>query len=188
MKTKIVICFTGPSGIGKTSYINRLISKYDFASPITATTRQKRDDDKEGHYLYVDEALFKSMLNNGCLLEWDQYSYYFYGIIRQNFEELLSKNFSGVVLDLTPDSCRNLIKMVPDAIIIALLPNDFSCLRRQLINRNTQTMEEIQSRLDLLNDYMDKIDSLICNRIYVGFSPESWDSCFLEIEKIIFSP
>ncbi|MEK7527284.1 MAG: hypothetical protein AAB537_02650 [Patescibacteria group bacterium] len=182
-----VVCFVGPSGVGKTSYAKRLVEKHNFTLPTVVTTRQQRSDDDGKHYLYVTESIFIEMINSGSFLEWDRYSGHYYGTPLQSVEEMLNSGcYHGIVLDLTPDGCRKVKEKMPTTIIIALLPDDPAWLFKRLTSRNSQSPEEIQTRMNLLKSYLDDIESLICNRIYANFSPDSWDKTFEAIKQVVF--
>lgn len=184
MKTRgKVICFVGPSGVGKTSYTKRLIGKYNFGLPTVVTTRQPRSDD-DGRYLYVTDPTFIEMVSSDYFLEWDRYSDYYYGTLLRSVEEFAnSVHHCGVILDLTPRGCRKVKKLIPTAIVIALLPDDPAWLFERLISRSSQSLEEIQRRTNLLKGYLDEVELLNCTKIYASFSPESWDKTFEAVEK-----
>jgi guanylate kinase len=187
MQSKVV-CFVGPSGVGKTSYAKRLVKKYGLAVPTVITTRQRRSDDGE-NYQYVSESTFLEMVKLGSFLEWDRYLNYYYGTLAQSVKEIInSKHPSGIILDLTPVGCQKVKKLMPSAVVIALLPDNPEWLIERLISRNSQISEEIQLRTKLLNSYLDEVNSLACKKVYASFSADSWDDTFEAIEKIVFKP
>lgn len=187
MKTRgRVVCLVGPSGVGKTSYAKRLVKKYGFAMPIVITTRQRRSDDSE-NYQYASESTFLEMINLGFFLEWDRYSNYYYGTLARSVEEVISsEHHCGVILDLTPAGCQKVKEVIPFAVIVALLPDDPIWLFKRLIDRNSQSPEEIHMRTKLLNNYLNEVNSLTCKKVYASFSSDSWDSTFEAIENIVF--
>lgn len=177
-----VICFIGPSGVGKTSFANRLAKKYSFVLPAVVTTRQKRLDD-DGRYQYVNETAFSEMVNSNLFIEWDKYLNYYYGTLLESVEK---HRKYGMVLDLTPNGCRKVVEAISSAIVIALLPDNPAWLFNRLIGRNSQSQKEIKMRTNLLESYLNEIDLLDCKKVYVSFSPDSWDKTFETIEKIVF--
>jgi len=185
MKSKKIICLTGPSGIGKTSYKEKLIKKYKFLSPTVVTTRPKRIDDN--NYIYVSKKLFSKMIKNKLFIEWDEYINNYYGVLFSSFEKLLKlKNTKGIILDLTPQGCIKIKQEQPSTIIIALLPDDSEWLLKRLEERNLQLPNEILERNYILNDYIKEVKKLSCNIVYVSYSENSWEPTFKKIEKIIF--
>lgn len=154
--------------------------------PIVATTRQRRPDDGN-HYQYISEQNFMEMINSNVFLEWDKYSNYYYGTIAKSVKKLINmKCYQGIVFDLTPIGCIKVKKVMPTAIIIALLPDNPEWLLARLMGRDSQSPEEIQARTSLLCNYLNEIDLLNCKKVYASFSPESWDKTFEEIKKNIF--
>lgn len=181
-----IVCLVGPSGIGKTFFANRLVEKHNFALPVVATTRTRRPDDDE-HYYYVSKADFMKMANSSCFLEWDYYSNYYYGTLARSVEELANnEKHPGVVLDLTPTGCIKVKEVISTAFVIALLPDDPTWLTQRLLDRNSQPTREIQARMDMLRGYLDQIDQLACQKVYVSFSPDTWESSFEMVEAIVF--
>lgn len=185
-KIKKIVCLVGPSGVGKTSYANRLVDKYNFSLPTIFTTRQPRSDDGT-HYRYVSKSVFMEMVRLGKFLEWDRYIDYYYGTDAKSVYRVTKcRKNSAIVLDLTPNGCRKVIMSEPSAIVIAILPDDPTWLFERLKRRNSQSIEEIEVRTNLLRQYLNDVNSLTCQKTYASFSPDSWDSTFQAIERIIF--
>lgn len=65
---KRIIAITGPSGAGKTTLGNNLKSKYGYAIPSQATTRNPRSDDLPGAYTYLSHDEFREYADNGEFL------------------------------------------------------------------------------------------------------------------------
>ncbi|MGN6249052.1 MAG: guanylate kinase, partial [Ginsengibacter sp.] len=68
-----IILITAPSGSGKTSIVNHLMKKFpQLAFSVSATTRQPRDNEKDGkHYYFISEEEFREKIHNKEFLEWE---------------------------------------------------------------------------------------------------------------------
>lgn len=66
------------------------------------------------------------------------------------------------------------------------MPDNPDWLFERLISRNSQPIEEIQKRINLVQDYIHETESIICEKVYTSFHPDSWDKTFKIIENIIF--
>ncbi|MFA6470352.1 MAG: AAA family ATPase, partial [Bacteroidota bacterium] len=120
---KKTVCLIGPSGVGKSFYAKLLVKELDFARPKTITTRKARPDDD--NHIYVSSEEFQGMIRNRKLLEWDEYSGNYYGIMLDEFRNLLlDENNNGVVMDLTLNGCRQVMELYGEVMVIALLPDD----------------------------------------------------------------
>ena len=71
---------SGPSGSGKTTIIKRLLEELDLEFSVSATTRAPRPGERDGvDYFFMPEQSFKSLIEEGGLLEWATYNGNFYG-------------------------------------------------------------------------------------------------------------
>ncbi|MCL5781921.1 MAG: AAA family ATPase [Patescibacteria group bacterium] len=181
-----IVCLVGPSGVGKTSFTRRLTERYDLRLPTVVTTRKARIDD-DGRYKYVTEEEFVSMIGQDYFLEWDKYMDYYYGTPMHCIPGMATCSLDRIMLlDLTPKGCLKVRTKFPDALIIALLPDDPTWLETRLIGRNSQPMSEIKARVRLLHEYLAEIERLPdCKKVFVSFSPESWDRTSEEIASLI---
>ena len=58
---KLVVCCTGQSGSGKSTFIKKFLSTEDFHNLKSATTRPMREDEADGReYYFRDEDYFKT--------------------------------------------------------------------------------------------------------------------------------
>ena len=184
---KRIVCLSGPSGVGKTSYIKRLTKKYNFLLPQTVTTRKKRDDDGP-HYRYIDKEEFIEMTYKKYFAEWDEYLGHYYGTSMASIDNILqAKNSAGCILDITPKSCLDIKNLYPNALIISLLPDNPEWLLTRLQKRNNQPLEEIIQRMETVQSIVQNSLQLGENLVYANYSEDSWDETFAQIETIIFN-
>lgn len=181
---KEAVCFIGPSGVGKSYYAKLLVKKHNFARPKTITTRKARSDDDNHIYLRPEE--FMGLIASGRLLEWDEYSGNYYGIMLDEFQSLiLDEKNNGVVMDLTLNGCRQVKELYKEAIAIALLPDDVSWLKKRLVERGVNGIDEIEKRMKISEKDIDVIGKMDASVVYCRFEPENTDEVLGDIVRAI---
>ncbi len=66
----LVFVLSGPSGVGKSSLIERLkLDQFPITHCVTATTRPRRQGEEHGvHYYFLSEAEYDHLLESGQFL------------------------------------------------------------------------------------------------------------------------
>jgi len=149
----LVICVSGPSGVGKGTIIKRVMAmRPNVAHSISVTTRAPRPGETDGvDYYFRDEAAFRQMLDHGEILESDYYCGNYYGTPLSPLEQLVSQGID-VLLDITVPGSISIMKNYPEAISLFLLPPSFTELQRRLEKRGTEDAEVMQRRLQKARD------------------------------------
>ncbi|MFO7883087.1 MAG: guanylate kinase [Kosmotogaceae bacterium] len=144
----IPFIITGPSGVGKTSIIKKVLEKFDdFIFSVSYTTRPKRKDEKEGvDYYFISEDEFKKLVKTGELLEWAEVHGYLYGTSASYVKKRLEDGIS-VILDIDVQGALNVLKKIDDIVSIFISPPSFEVLKERLIKRGTEKHEDISRRL-----------------------------------------
>ncbi|OGX07178.1 MAG: hypothetical protein A2Z88_01980 [Omnitrophica WOR_2 bacterium GWA2_47_8] len=185
MFDKPLVAFIGPSGVGKTSFSNRLILEHGFAQADVAHTRPSRIDDGPHHH-FVDDVTFSRLEQGGAFLEVDTFTSYRYGTLAASVRVLLADlKVSGVLLDLTPHGYDQVQAVYPDVVGIALVPDDPSWLKKRLKFRGAESAQDQEKREALLDAYLKSVLRLDISRITVSFEPATWDVTFLEILRLL---
>ena len=148
-KSGILLCVSGPSGVGKGTVIRRLRElRPGLVHSISATTRPMRPGEVDGvSYHFVTRERFEQMISSGEVLEYDEYCGNYYGTPLTSLLDSLSEG-ADVVMDVTVPGSLSVIDRMPEAVSIFLLPPSFSELRRRLENRGTERPEEMERRLE----------------------------------------
>lgn len=145
-KQGILLIISGPSGVGKGSVIKKLCCLKGFSVSISATTREKRNLEKDGvDYFFITKEEFKNNIKNKEMLEYNEYCGNFYGTIKNKLLEMLKKN-DVVLLEVDVNGALNVSKRL-EAVKIFLLPPSFEELEKRLKGRKTETEISLKNRL-----------------------------------------
>lgn len=151
-KGKLLV-LSGPSGVGKGTVLGELMNRRDdMCFSVSATTRRPREGEVDGvSYFFVSKERFEEMIRNNELLEYAQFVSNSYGTPRAYVEQQLEKGMN-VILDIEVQGARNIVKMIPDAVTVYMIPPSYEELERRLRGRGTETEEQIQGRLQTAID------------------------------------
>ncbi len=144
-----VLVFSGPSGSGKSSIINYLLSEIDKAIfSVSTTSRPKRENEIEGiDYNFVSKEEFEKLIQEGKLLEYEENHGNYYGTRKDLVEEALQFG-KLVIFDVDTRGRKNLHKYFSDIMISVFITTPSKeILEDRLRKRGTETEEEIQRRL-----------------------------------------
>ena len=142
------IIVSSPSGAGKNSVCDAVVEKCpDVIYSISYTTRPIRTTEQDGiDYHFVSEEKFKKMIEEDAFLEWAQYLGHFYGTSKKMVEETISRKMF-IILAIETKGALQFMKRRPDALSIFIFPPSMKELERRLINRKTETADEIKIRM-----------------------------------------
>jgi guanylate kinase len=147
-KNKLSIVVSAPSGAGKTTIINRLLSednKCEFV--ISTTTRQQRNGEIDGQsYYFASVEDFKEKIQNNELIEWSLVHKNYYGITKKEFDRIISIG-KIPLFDVDVQGAEKLKKILIGAAFIFIIPPSMEILSRRLRNRGTDTEEQINIRI-----------------------------------------
>ncbi len=149
----ILLCVSGPSGVGKGALISKVLSiRPDMKHSVSVTTRQPRPGEIDGvSYHFRSREVFLEMLGQKQILEHDEYLGNYYGTPRRPIEERMEQGLD-TIMDITVPGTLNTMKLIPDAVSIFLLPPSMEELRRRLTTRGTEPKEVIDERLRVALD------------------------------------
>ena len=144
-----LIVVSGPSGAGKSTVISRLMRENpDIVFSVSATTRAPREGEVDGkNYYFVTREKFKSMVDNGELLEHAEYVGNCYGTPKAPVFESI-ENGKSVVFDIEVQGAAQIKQQCPEAILIFVVPSDLSQIEKRLRARKTDSEEKIRGRLE----------------------------------------
>ena len=145
----LMFILSSPSGAGKTTLADRLLSKDgELALSISATTRQRRPGEVHGQdYYFVSEEEFFQMRDNNEFLEWANVFGNYYGTPRGLVEETL-KQGKDVLFDIDWQGAQQLDEAAgEDVVKVFVLPPSRTELEKRLRRRAQDPEEVVQKRM-----------------------------------------
>ena len=142
----MIIIFSGPSGVGKSTIINNLSNDFNFYFSTSHTTRPQRESEIEGKdYYFISEEEFNSMISNDEFLECERYGSYYYGTSKKELER---DDF--IVLDLEVNGATKLLASNDSYIGIFIDIDDNVLIER--LNERGHDDQFIQERMNLAKE------------------------------------
>jgi guanylate kinase len=178
-----LIVVAAPSGAGKTTIVRHLLKTFDFlAFSVSAATRAQRAHETDGKdYYFLSAEDFKAKIADNAFVEWEEvYQNQFYGTLKSEVERIWQMD-KHVIFDIDVNGALNIKKSYPDdTLLVFIKPPSPAILFQRLRDRNTETPESLQRRIDKAAvelAYEDKFDVVIVN--------DDLEKALLEAENIV---
>ena len=145
-----LVVLAGPTAVGKGTVSTYIRENYpDVHLSVSATTRAPRPGEVNGvNYYFVGDAEFDRLIETGQMLETATvHNAFRYGTPRAPLDEALAAGKS-VLLEIDLQGARSVRKVMPEAVLVFLLPPTWEELVRRLIGRGTEDIAEQQRRLE----------------------------------------
>jgi guanylate kinase len=159
-KNALVVVISGPSGVGKDVMIDRMIEtgQIGIHFTVTATTRHPRPGEQDGvnhHFVAVDD--FINMIAASELLEWAQVDDNYYGVPKKQVRDALAEG-KHVVMRVDVQGAKRLRELMPEALLIFIIPPSLEVLRKHLVKRGVNSDTEMEQRLAAATEEIEKSD------------------------------
>ena len=148
MKKATLVVLSSPSGGGKTTICRKILKKHkDYLYSVSATTRTKRKNEKEGKdYFFLSENQFNRVRKKKELVEWAKVHGEYYATLKK-FVDQTEREGKTALFVLDVQGGMAIKKKYPESVLIFLLPPSLEELKRRLIQRGTDNTGEIKKRL-----------------------------------------
>jgi len=144
----LLIVISAPSGAGKTTLCNALVSRFPaLKESISYTTRQPRQGEQDGvDYHFVSVERFKQMIAENGFAEWAEVHGNFYGTAIATLEQARIDGID-ILLDIDCQGARILKDRGINGLFVFVLPPSMAELRRRLESRSSDAREVIERRI-----------------------------------------
>jgi guanylate kinase len=165
----LVFILSGPSGVGKSTLIERLkLDGFPITYSVTATTRPRRQGEEHGvHYYFVTDSEYDALLEAEQFLEHAVvHNLYRYGIPLHSIRDGLRRG-QDVILAPDVQGASTVRWKLPNAITVFLRPASLDELVPRLVARGTESPEERRIRMATAEREMERVseyDYVIVNQ------------------------
>ena len=165
----ILVVVSGFSGAGKGTLMKRLMEKYDnYALSVSATTRDPRPGEEHGReYFFHTKKEFEELILEDALIEYAQYVDNYYGTPKAYVEKQLNVG-KDVILEIEIQGALKVKKKMPNTLLLFVTPPNAEELKHRLVNRGTESLEVIESRLSRASEEakgMSEYDYILINDV-----------------------
>ena len=169
-KGKMIIV-SAPSGSGKSTIVNWLMQEHpelNLYFSVSCTSRAPRGTEQNGvEYFFISPEEFKEKIARGEFLEYEEvYEDRFYGTLKEQVESQ-RMNGENVVFDVDVKGGCSIKQYYGDeALSLFIQPPSIEELKRRLMNRGTDSLEDIEKRLSKASyelTFAEKFDKILIN-------------------------
>ena len=143
-----LIIVAAPSGAGKSSLVSHALKSLEgVCYSISYTTRAPRGTEQDGiDYHFVEPDEFIRMREAGEFFEFADVHGFFYGTPRVATQKLLAQGLD-VLLDIDVQGAAQIMKQMPEAVTVFILPPSRQALEARLRRRKLNSEEDLAQRL-----------------------------------------
>lgn len=150
MKKGLLIVYSGPSGVGKSTILHEVLKdeSLNLEFSVSMTTRLPREGEVDGKdYFFVSKETFEKAIEDDKFLEHARYVENYYGTPRDYVEQERNKG-KNVILEIDVQGGLQVIEKCSDCISIFVMPPSIDELRNRLSGRGTEKEEVVNKRID----------------------------------------
>jgi len=153
MQNSLVV-ISAPSGCGKDTIIERVCQRLDgIGVSISCTTRAPRPKSDGSYeqqgvdYFFIKRPEFEERICQNGFLEYANNKGDLYGTPRSYVEKLRDEGNDIIILNIENQGAAQIKATDPTAVSIFILPPSAQELRRRLVDRKSETPEQVEKRM-----------------------------------------
>lgn len=159
----LALVISGPSGVGKSTVVKRLLEDPRYVLSVSATTRKKRPGEENGReYHFLSKEVFERWIKERRFIEHVELFSNYYGTPREPLQEAVREG-KIYVLDIDVQGAIRLRKARLEGFYVLLAPPDTQTLAQRLRSRATESEEQVEERIEHAQwelsqgDYYDRV-------------------------------
>ncbi|XP_042273441.1 guanylate kinase 1b isoform X2 [Thunnus albacares] len=144
------VVLSGPSGAGKSTLMKRLMKEHEgvFGFSVSHTTRNPRPGEEDGKdYHFTTREAMQEGIEKGDFIENAEFSGNLYGTSKAAIEDVQAQNLI-CILDVDIQGVNRIKETDLNPIYISIQPPSMEILEKRLRDRQTETEESLQKRLE----------------------------------------
>ncbi|XP_034149850.1 guanylate kinase 1b isoform X2 [Esox lucius] len=144
------VVLSGPSGAGKSTLLKMLLRDFDgvFGFSVSHTTRSPRPGEVDGKdYHFSNREAMQEDIDDGKFIENAEFSGNLYGTSKSSVDDVRAQGLI-CILDVDIQGVGNIKQTDLDPIYVSIQPPSMEILEKRLRDRNTETEESLQKRLE----------------------------------------
>ncbi len=177
-----LIVVSGPSGAGKSTLCRAMLGKFpQLVSSVSYTTRQMRENEKEGEtYYFVTEEKFFSLIEKDFFIEWEKVHNQHYGTPKDLIEKTW-KNEGWIIMDVNVQGAKTLKKLYPTSTSVFISGPSIDELRRRIMEDTDRgPMPDLELRMKNAERELEEVELFDWHIVNDDF-----ERTVAEFEKII---
>ena len=179
-----LIIISGTTCAGKDTIVKKLLEiNKNICKSTSYTSRPIRPGEVNGkNYYFVDKKGFEEKIKNDDFLEYAQVQYgEYYGTPKKEVVDLL-ENGKDVILVIDVQGAQIIKEKFPDTLLIFILAPSMEEIKKRLINRKTETKEQIINRFKIAYNELNEVNKY--NYVVVN---DDIEECVNKVNSIIIS-
>ena len=183
-KTGELIIISGTTCAGKDTVVKKLLEGNNSIVKSTSyTTRPIRENETHGKdYYFVTKEMFEDKIKRDEFLEYARVQYKeYYGTPKKEVIDILNTG-KDVILVIDVEGAKIIKEKYPNTLLIFILAPSMNELKRRIINRKTESKEQIIKRFQVAYREINEIN----NYNYVVIN-DDLDTCVNKVKSIIIA-
>jgi guanylate kinase len=151
-----IVVISGPSGVGKSSIVKRLIADRRLVKSVSMTTRKKRGDEVDGKdYYFVTREEFCKALRKGQILESTELLGQMYGTPKRSVEDAMAQG-KVILMEIDASGLKSLRGLGYNPFSIFIMPPELGALSERLRARASEDEQELSERAKMAPEELEQ--------------------------------